>query len=172
MRSPARRRAIGGGFAALALLACGRAPEPPGQGAPFPAFALPAPDGTLHESREYAGRPLLINFWATWCPPCRAEMADLDALRRSLAPKGLQVLAISVDADRNLVREYLRRTTPGFTVLIDTDRQWSAAALGLPGLPTTYLVDRAGLIRAAWVGARPWAEPTVQADIAARVGLD
>jgi len=82
------------------------------------------------------------------------------------------VLAISVDADRNLVREYLRRTTPGFTVLIDADRQWSAAALGLPGLPTTYLVDRAGLIRAAWVGARPWAEPAVQADIAARVGLD
>jgi len=126
----------------------------------------------MHNSREYFGRPLLINFWATWCPPCRKEMADLDALNASLGQNGLQLLAISVDADGNLVREYLRRERLGLTVLIDRNQQWSMSALRVPGFPTTYLVGRDGVIRDVWVGPRAWAEPGTRAAIAARVEID
>ena len=158
-------------LAALGLIGCERAPEPPRKGAPFPAFALPAPDGVMHHSGEYFGQPLLINFWATWCPPCRAEMAALDACARTLAPRGLRVVAISVDSDRNLLIEYLRRTRLGLTVLIDFDQQWSASQVQVPGFPTSYLIGGDGLIRAVWVGARAWDEARVQEQLAALVGL-
>lgn len=160
------------GLAGMGLIGCGREnTKRPWIGSAFPAFALPTPDGALHHSREYFGRPLLINFWATWCEPCRKEMSDLDALHRELGPRGLQLLAISVDVDRNLVREYLRREGLGFAVLIDGNQQWSASALGVPGFPTTYLIGSDGLIRDAWVGPRTWANPTTQAEIAATAGL-
>jgi peroxiredoxin len=176
-QSPSRRRAAGMiagciGLAALGLLGCSYRAERPWKGSPFPAFVLPAADGTMHDSREYSGRPLLINFWATWCPPCRREMADLDALNGTLGQNGLQLLAISVDSDRNLVKEYLRREGFGFTVLIDRNQQWSVSALGIPGFPTTYLVGRDGIIRDAWVGARAWADPATQAAIASRADMD
>jgi peroxiredoxin len=160
------------GLAALGLVGCSQKPARPWTGSLFPEFVLPAADDTMHDSREYAGRPLLINFWATWCPPCRREMADLDALNGTLGRNGLQLLAISVDSDRNLVREYLRREGFGFTVLIDRDQQWSALALGIPGFPTTYLVGKDGIIRDAWVGPRAWADPATQAAIASRAGMD
>lgn len=160
------------GLAALGLIGCDRSDsQRPWQGTTFPEFALPAPAGTLHHRREYAGRPLLVNFWATWCPPCRQEMADLDALHHTLGYRGLQVLAISVDADQNLVREYLRREGFGFEVLIDDNRQWSASALGVQAIPVTYLVDRDGLIRNVWIGPRAWADPALQTEIASMVGL-
>lgn len=98
-------------------------------------------------------------------------MADLEVLHRKLGPRGLQLLAISVDVDRNLVIEYLRHQDLSFTVLLDGGQQWSASALGVPGFPTTYLVGADGLIRDAWVGARAWADPAIQAAIAATVGL-
>jgi peroxiredoxin len=156
----------------LGLSGCGREDaKRPWKGAAFPGFTLPEPDGTLHHSREYLGRPLLINFWATWCAPCRKEMVDLDSLHRQLGPRGLQLLAISVDADRNLLREYLRQKGFGFRVLVDGDQQWSAPALRIQGFPTTYLIGNDGLIRDAWVGPRLWADPATQAEIAAAVGL-
>ena len=160
------------GLAMLGLIGCEREDNKRiWIGAAFPEFKLPTPDGTLHHSHEYFGRPLLINFWATWCPPCRNEMADLDALRRKLGPRGLQLLAISVDADRNLVREYLRKENLGLAVLVDNDQRWSASALGIPGFPTTYLIGSDGLILDAWIGPRAWDDPTTQAEIAATVGL-
>lgn len=137
----------------------------------FPDFSLPAPDGIRHDSGEYFGRPLLINFWATWCPPCRTEMADLNALNKALGPRGLQLLAISVDTDRNLVREYLLHEKIAFTVLIDSAQQWSGPALSPPGLPTTYLVAGNGVIRDAWVGPRAWGDAAMQTTIADSVGL-
>lgn len=143
----------------------------PQTGTAFPTFSLPAPDNTIHHSQEYFGRPLLINFWATWCPPCRAEMADLDALHNRLGPKGLQILAISVDSDRNLVREYLRKESLEFVVLIDDNQKWSSAALRMPGLPTTYLIGVNHLIIDAWAGPRDWATPAIQQEIATRTGI-
>jgi peroxiredoxin len=164
---------LAGGAAAALLAACesADAPRRPWTGAKFPAFELPSPDGRLHASGDYAGQPLLINFWATWCPPCRGEMADLEALQRRLAPAGLRLLAISVDEDVNLVREYLRREGLTFTVLLDAGQRWAGAALGVPGFPTTYLVGRDGVIRDALVGPRAWVESPMLETVAARLEL-
>lgn len=164
---------LAGGAGAALLAACGaEPPQRPWTGADFPAFELPAPDGTLHDSRTYAGQPLLVNFWATWCPPCRQEMADLEALHRQLSPAGLRLLAVSVDEDANLVREYLRREQLTFTVLLDAGQRWSGAALAVPGFPTTYLVGRDGVIRDALLGPRAWVEPPMLATVRARLELD
>jgi peroxiredoxin len=167
---PARRRLLmlgAGGFGALALAACQR--EPGGLDEPFPEFALPDLAGTVHTSAEFRGQPLVVNFWATWCPPCRAEIDDLDKLQRDLAPRGVRLLAVSVDSDANLVREFLQGRTPAFLVLMDTAQAWSRTALSMPGLPTTYLVGADGNIRTAWVGARDWSSPRVQSDLMARL---
>jgi peroxiredoxin len=170
-----RRRALQrlAGWAAGAVLAgaCQRGEDRHEMSDPLPEFALPDLDGALHRRADYLGRPLLVNFWATWCPPCRAEMGDLDILARKLAPRGLQFLAVSVDDDRYLVAEYIRREKLAFTVLLDAGHQWSDKALRVPGFPTTYLVGADGLIRGAWIGARKWAEPSVQAEVATLAGL-
>ena len=175
---PASRRrllqALGGwgAVAALGLGACSREePGGPWQGARFPPFALPALDGRLHTSADFAGQAIFLNFWATWCPPCRAEMADLDALNRSLAPRGLRLFAISVDRDINLVREFVMREKLGLPVLLDADQQWSKSAVKVPGFPTTYMVGRDGIIKDAVVGVRAWADKDVQADVARTLAL-
>lgn len=170
-----RRRALAA-FAGLLgglVVGCSREPEAerPWSGARFPAFALPGLDGTLHDSARYAGRPLLVNMWATWCPPCRAEMADLETLHARLAPRGLGLLAVSVDADANLVREYVRKEKLSFTILLDPDQHWAATALRVPGFPTTYLVGRDGVIREALMAPRAWADEAMLARVAKTLEL-
>lgn len=176
LRSRSRRRVVGtiaacACHSALWLSGCSQEPDRPWKGSLFPKFALPTLDGVVHDIDQYLGLPLLINFWATWCPPCRKEMVDLNALYGKLGPKGLELLAISVDTDRNLVREYLLHERLSFTVLIDDAQQWSAKALQLPGFPTTYLVGGDGVIREAWVGPRAWTDLALQSAIASSVGL-
>ncbi len=171
-----RRRVLAAACAGVLgglLAGCTREPaaERPWSGARFPAFALPGLDGTLHDSASYAGQPLLVNFWATWCPPCRAEMADLATLDARLAPRGLKLLAVSVDADANLVREYVRKEKLAFTVLLDLDQRWAGTALRVPGFPTTYLVGRDGTIREALVAPRAWADEAMLARVAKTLDL-
>lgn len=171
-----RRRALATMAAVAAggwLAGCTREPaaERPWSGTRFPAFALPGLDGTLHDSARYAGQPLLVNLWATWCPPCRAEMADLETLHARLAPRGLRLLAVSVDADANLVREYVRQERLSFTVLLDVGQHWAGTTLRVPGFPTTYLVGRDGVIREALMAPRPWAEEAMLARVAQALDL-
>lgn len=170
-----RRRALAAcaGLLGGLVVGCTREPEAerPWSGARFPAFALPGLDGTLHDSARYAGQPLLVNFWATWCPPCRAEMADLETLHARLAPRGLKLLAVSVDADTNLVREYVRQEKLSFTVLLDVGQHWAGTALRVPGFPTTYLVGRDGTIREALMAPRAWAEEAMLARVAQTLEL-
>ena len=171
-----RRRALAAIAAAFGGLAAGCGPdataERPWTGARFPDFALPGLDGTLHDSARHAGHPLLVNFWATWCPPCRAEMADLETLHRKLGPRGLRLLAISVDNDVNLVREYVRAERLTFAVLLDAGQQWAGNVMRVPGFPATYLVGRDGMIREALVAPRPWAEEATLARVARALELD
>lgn len=157
--------------AAFASLGCSRKETHPYAGIAFPDFSLPDLQGSIHHRTDYLGRPMLVNFWATWCPPCRAEMGDLDILGRRLAPRGLQLLAVSVDDDPFLVAEYVRRERLSLTVLLDVRHRWSDEYLHVPGFPTTYLVSADGVVRTAWVGARPWADAAVQKEVADLAGL-
>lgn len=120
----------------------------------FSPVDLPALDGK--PSRLGVGDlPCLINFWATWCPPCRAEMASLSRLCQGYAARGLGVFAVSVDEDAHLVREYVRQHPPAFPILLDRGGKL-AAQVGVPAYPTTLLLDRAARVSSVWVGERDW----------------
>lgn len=140
-------------------------------GMTFPAFALPGVDGRMHSFGDYAGSPLLINFWATWCLPCRAEMPDLQALQQRLAARGLHVLGISVDEDVNLVQEFLLNNPVGFPVLLDSKRELAEGLLRLSSYPTSCLVGRDGVVAEVLYGARPWADDAHSGLIAKRLSI-
>ncbi len=176
----ARRRWLGqmlAGMAAiggLGLASCRQSQSKsgrPGRDTRFPEFSLAALDQSRHSSRDYMGRPLLFNLWATWCPPCRNEMADLESLHRTLAPRGLVLLAISIDENIQLAREFTIRQNLSFTVLSDPGQRWAASVLKAPGLPTSYLVGRDFLIKDVMVGPRAWADLAVQHALAAQLAL-
>ncbi|NJD25966.1 MAG: TlpA family protein disulfide reductase [Betaproteobacteria bacterium] len=145
--------------AALALLlgACDEAKPRitgPAPGDGFRAPAVAGLDGKVYGWPQ--GRPLLVNFWATWCRPCRAEMPALDRLYRESRARGLEVLAVSVDADLQLVREFILQTGVTFPILFDREGAATRQTLAIAAFPTTLLVARDGVVSEIVVGAREW----------------
>jgi len=100
--------------------------------------------------------PFLINFWATWCKPCRMEMASLNRLFNDFRPKGLGVFAVSVDEDIHLVREFLLQAPMSFPILLDPGGKLATKEYGLIVYPTTFLVARNAVVKDVWFGERDW----------------
>jgi peroxiredoxin len=145
------------GLGLAALAGCGERKPFAAVGKPFPGFRQVDIDGRLVDSAVYAGQPLVLNFWATWCPPCRSEMPDLEIVHRGYAARGMRVFGFSIDDDANPVREFRLRTGVSFPLLIDAGRKF-ATALGVTSFPTTFLVARDGRVTEVLVGPRPWPE--------------
>ena len=131
-----------------------------GEPAALPDLHFNGADGAPHTTADYAGRGVVMNFWATWCVPCVAEMAALDELARQVAGAGIAVLALSSDRGGTPVVErfYRERGIRSLPVLLDP-RGEAARALGARGIPTTLLIDGAGRERARMEGAADWAAP-------------
>ena len=143
-------------IAALAGCATGRPPlaASPLLGKPM---ELVAPDMGGREVRA-AGAPgqvVVIDFWATWCDPCRDQLPVLEALARAHAPEGLQVYAVAVDEDRAQLEAFLASTPLGLTVLWDKGGARHTERLDVQRLPTTLVVDRSGLVRFVHQGYEP-----------------
>jgi thiol-disulfide isomerase/thioredoxin len=153
------------------LAGCGNPARTPAVGSRLPPLALAHLDGGSVSSREFAGRALVINFWATWCPPCRAEMPSLQRLSELFPESDLAVMGITVDDDLNLVREFLRQEKISFTVLAQTRAAPAAARLGIDAYPTTLLVGRDGRIAAVVTGGRNWAGAAQVAEIERLLGV-
>ena len=155
--NPARRAFIAGGaaFAAAGLCGCDSGARPGSPGNRFPDFRLSDIDGKVHDSKSMAGHPFLINFWATWCPPCRAEMPDLDALHKQFFARGLRVFGISIDEDIQPVREFRLRTGVSFPLIMDSGRVF-AHLLKVTSFPTSFLVSGQGTVTEVLVGPRSW----------------
>lgn len=152
------RRGFLAGTAALGLAQlAGCAEQKPysAVGKPFPDFRLVDIDGREHASPDYAGIALVANFWATWCPPCRVEMPDLDTVHRRNANRRLRIIGFCIDEDPNPVREFRLRVSVGFPLIIDVEQRLSRQ-IGITGFPTTLLVANTGLITEVLVGPRPW----------------
>ena len=97
--------------------------------------------------------PAIVNIWATWCEPCRREMQTLERLHRRLEGSGVRVIGISVDADLNLAREFVRRERLSFPNVFDAE---SPLARGASKFPTTYVVSAEGVVLAKVETARDW----------------
>jgi len=152
----ARRRLLGGALGVLLVGACGRdVPTHAITPAHFPALALLDVDGAPARLAPPLARATLVNFWATWCTPCRAEMASLESLSRAVYPE-LEVIGVSVDVDRNLVREFLRKQRIGFANYLDPGSRAARTPLALAVLPETFLVAADGSVLARTRGARRW----------------
>ena len=129
---------------------------------PFPAPPLTLSDlaGRAVDLGALRDRVVLVNFWATWCPPCVEEIPSLDRLHGRLAPRGFEVLAVDVGETREQVRDFLRERPVGFPVLLDTAgdtfKRWKAYAF-----PTSLLLDRQHRVRYAVYGAFVWDSPEV-----------
>jgi len=134
---------------ASALLACGDAPLPPGAvGTRAPDYAAPTLDGDTVSLAGLRGEAVLLNIWATWCPPCRKEMPDLQALHEEFGPRGLTVLGVSIDAAGadDTVREFLAEHGITYTILRDPGEKITAA-FPAQGVPVTVLLDTDGVVR-------------------------
>jgi thiol-disulfide isomerase/thioredoxin len=117
-------------------------------GQPFPDLANYALEGNLPAR---AGQVVLVDFWATWCAPCKASFPAYSELQRELAGRGFVLLAVSVDQTSRPYEEFLHRYSPAFSVVRD-GTQKLVAALQVPAMPTSYLIDRRGVLRAVHSG--------------------
>jgi cytochrome c-type biogenesis protein len=121
--------------------------------APAPDVEFEALDGKPIRLSSLRGRVVLLNFWATWCQPCRAEIPEFNALQRDLEPKGLSVVGVSVSPvdTSDSIRNFQRDIKQDYTVLRGAEEIGSKFGNG-PGLPVTYLLDREGRIRHKFIG--------------------
>jgi len=122
-------------------------------------FSLQSLNGENISLDQYKGKYLLINFWATWCGPCKMEMPSLETLYRRFKSKNFDILAISNDMFGAVVVEpYVKANNLSFTFLLDQQLKVSYQ-YGVISLPTTFLIDPEGNIIGAMQGAENWAEP-------------
>lgn len=161
---PRRRRVCLGALSALALAACGAPSSGPKVGGLIPDLRFARLDGGPASLADHAGRALVLNLWATWCGPCRSEMPSLQRLADAFPAAQLDVVAVSVDDDLNLVREFLLRHAIRFAVYTDTAQPSVRSLLGVAAYPTTWLLRRDGRIAEVVTGERDWAaEPMIEA---------
>lgn len=124
---------------------------------PAPGFTLPDPAGNPVALSDFRGRYVLLNFWATWCPPCLREMPSMERLSTSVSKSSFVVLGVSLDKEGAAkVNPYLERLGVTFPIVLDIDSK-IATVYGARDLPSTFLIDPQGRVVLAAKGERDWA---------------
>ena len=135
---------------------------------PAPDFSLQSLDGSTVRLSDLKGQVVLINFWATWCAPCREEMPLLDAIYQKYNRLGVELLGINVEDDASGAQKYLNETPVTFPILFDPDCRVSKQ-YQVKAMPSTILVDRHGNVRHIHYGYKPGYENDYQDQIRALV---
>lgn len=128
-------------------------------------FTVPLIDGTPFQLSRQKGKVVLINIWATWCPPCREETPELVALYNEYKDDGLVIIGVSIDEQReSVVRPFMKEFAIPYPIYIDKDEIVMDKYGPVMGIPTTYVVDKEGMIRYFATGAltRKELEPRIQ----------
>jgi thiol-disulfide isomerase/thioredoxin len=136
----------------------------PWSGGAAPVLALRDLEGSLHRIEDYRGKVVLINFWATWCEPCREEMPSMNRLRASLAGRPFEVLAVNLAESEPRIRRFMEQVPLDFPVLMDRDsaaaKRWQARLL-----PVSFLLGPDGRIRYSVLGEIDWMQERVRSTI-------
>ena len=128
-----------------------------------PALRLKDMDGKTVDLSAYKGKVVLINYWATWCPPCRREMPSIERLAQKIKSKDFVVLAVDVGEDADTVETFTSQLDIplSFPILLDTDSK-AMQAWEVAGLPTTYFIDRQGRVAYTAIGGREFDHPEIE----------
>jgi peroxiredoxin len=118
-------------------------------------FTVTMVDGSSFRLSEHRGKTVLLNFWATWCPPCREEMPALERLHRQHKDRGLVLVAISIDTDAKLVPPYVKASKLTFPIGLDPKAD-IANKYGVRALPSSFVIDRQGTMAGLALGPRVW----------------
>ncbi|MFA7239021.1 MAG: TlpA disulfide reductase family protein [Sulfuricellaceae bacterium] len=143
---------------------------PLGERKPAPELKLEDVDGKPRNLAELRGKVVLVNFWATWCPPCRREMPSMQRLYQSLPKERFEILAVNIGEDDGTVFAFTGtlEPSPTFPLLLDRDsgalRKWP-----VKGLPTSFIIDKKGRMALRAVGGRDFDSPSVTAQLRALI---
>lgn len=140
----------------LAITGCARNPglKAAAVGQPAPDFTLPDLDGNSVSLTDFAGKPVLVNFWNTGCPPCRDEMPYLQQVYNESKDTELVMLTINIGEGTDTVKDFFQDRSLSLPVLFDTDVT-VARIYNVPGIPTTFFIDKDGIMRVKVIGAFP-----------------
>jgi len=130
-----------------------------------PDFTLPDLEGRNITLSSNRGKVVIVNFWGTWCEPCKAEMPSLNRLYLESRDKGLVVLAVSIDPSSQKVRSFITQKGYSFPVLLDSKKEVFFDTYGLFGLPVSVIIDRSGVIVQKVIGEAAWDAPPIKGKI-------
>ena len=130
-------------------------------GSPAPTFSLPALDGRKVNLKDYRGKVVFLNIWATWCPTCREEMPSMEKLYRAMKGEPFEILAVSVDkAGAKTVAPFMEAHKLSFPALLDPEGT-IARPYGVTGVPESFIINKEGIIEKIVIGPIDWTEPAV-----------
>ncbi|HTM51116.1 MAG TPA: TlpA disulfide reductase family protein [Bryobacteraceae bacterium] len=129
-----------------------------------PDFSITADNGRTITNSNFGGKLLVLNFWATWCPPCIEELPSLNAFQRQFANSGVVVLGVSIDKDENAYREFLAKARISFLTARDPEKKISSE-YGTQKVPETYIIDGRGKVLRKIISNTDWMSDRMLADV-------
>jgi cytochrome c biogenesis protein CcmG/thiol:disulfide interchange protein DsbE len=146
-------------LAMLLCAGCYSGSRPPHVGSPAKEFAVSDSDHTV-SLNQYRGQIVLVNFWATWCPPCVEELPSLMNLQERMKGRGIVVVGVSIDVDGDAYHRFLKLHNINFVTVRDPEQK-VPSMYGTSGWPETYIIDRQGVLRRKFVGPVDWNAPDI-----------
>ncbi|MCK4839060.1 MAG: TlpA family protein disulfide reductase [Desulfobulbaceae bacterium] len=143
----------------LFIAACGQGPKVATVGESAPDFSLVDRKGKIWTLSELKGQVVFVNFWATWCPPCREEMPSMQRLYTMLPKDKFKMLAILTQDNPAVADDFASKLGITMPILDDQDNQ-IGPAYGLTGVPETFIVDKQGVLREKFIGGAQWDSPS------------
>ena len=143
----------------IVLSACYSGTRPPRIGHDAPDFTVQDTENKVTLS-QFRGQVVVLNFWATWCPPCVEEMPSLVEMQRRMKDKGITVLAVSIDVDENAYKKFVKEHGVNLLTVRDPEQK-TPTLYGTHGWPETFIIDRGGVMRRKFIGPVDWTAPDV-----------